>query len=507
MENIKKIQDLENKLWKAANQLRGNLSSEEYMHVVVAIVFLKQTSYLYEKAILEMKKEYPSDWEKKSKDVDYLNHFGCSFIVPKEASWNYISDYATKEEIGIIIDDAFRALENNNKMLLGLFDKNFSRDAIDKVKLGKVVSIFSNINISDQEEDLLGRVYEYFLGKFFLDRGQSAGAFYTPKSIVSLMVNIVDPRKGKIYDPCCGSGGMFIQAKQHLEDLNLGINDFKVYGQEYNEITWKLGKINLLLQGFKYTDIDLGKQSADTLANDLHKNVEFDYILVNPPFNQKDWSESARENRSWKYGTPPITSANYAWLQHVIEKMAQKGKAAVVLARGSLTSQQLKEEKNIRENLIKDNIITAIIDLPDKLFYTTQIPACIWIFDKAKTTNDILFIDASSFGKLIPGERAKKEILNEDIEFLTKIYMDFIEKQEKIDIPEIAKSIGINEIIKNDYSLLPGTYITIKEEILTKDKIKNELVQNIKDFLNLVDESNELESKVKEAIKKINMDI
>lgn len=500
MENVKKIQDLENKLWETANELRGNLSSEEYMHIVVTILFLKQLSLIYDKSISDIKNHYPDDWKKRINDIDYLNKFGCSFIVPEESHWDYISNFATNNKIGNVIDKALTSLEEKNNDLVGMFRKDFSRNSIDKIKLGRVVSIFSNINISNQEEDLLGRIYEYFLGKFFLERGQKSGAFYTPKSIVSLMVNIINPTRGKIYDPCCGSAGMFIQAKQHLAELNLKINDFRVYGQEYNEITWKLGKINLLLQGFKSSDINLGNRSADTFSDDLHKNEKFDFILANPPFNMKKWSEEAREKREWKYGIPPSNNANYAWLQHIIDKLNEEGKAAVVLAKGSLTHQK---ERTIRENMIKDNIISAIIDLPEKLFYTTGIPASIWIFDKNKKRQDFLFLDGTSFGKLIPGQKKTKEIISDGNNQITTIYHDFSNSEQIIDIPGLAKSVNIDEIEKNDYSLLPGSYITILQNIESKEEIKKELKNDLIEFEKLIKEANEMEDKLKEVIKKV----
>lgn len=497
----KKIQDLENKLWNACNKLRGNLSPEEYMHVVIGILFLNQISRKYENAVEEIKKDFPTNWENKIKDTDRLSKYGCSFFVPDKSKWSYISEFTTKQEIGQVIDNAFRELEEHNPSLSGLFNKNYSREELDKTRLGGVISIFANIEI-DANEDIMGRVYEYFLGKFFLDKGQKSGQFYTPKSIVSLIVNFIEPEKGIIYDPCCGTGGMFIQAKQHIEEQGKKSDGLIVYGQEFENTTWKLGKINLLLNGFDNDNIKLGKKSADTFGNDLHKGLKADFILANPPFNLKEWSQEAREKRTWKYGIPPKNNANYAWLQHIVEKLSPEGKAGVVLANGSLTTSS-KEEIEIRKALIKENKISSIITLPDKLFFTTGISASIWFFDNNKKNKNILMIDAQNLGQLVEGSKKNKELRKEDLLQLTDIYKKF-ENNENIDIPGLAKSADIKTIEKNDFLLSPGRYITIKEdETKNKEEIKKELDASISELIKLMDESKELEKDLKKAIEKI----
>lgn len=495
------IQDLENRLWGACDQLRGNLTPEEYMHVVIGILFLNQISSKYEYAVNKIKENYPNGWERKINDLDYLSKFGCNFIVPRESSWEYISGFTTDYKIGQILDDAFRKLESENESLQGLFVKNYAREDLDKKRLGGVISIFANISI-DTNEDIMGRVYEYFLGKFFLDKGQKSGQFYTPKSIVSLIVNFINPTKGILYDPCCGTGGMFVQAKQHLEENNKTANDLIIYGQEYESTTWKLGKINLLLNGFDNSNIHLGSKSADTFSNDLHKSIngKADYILANPPFNLKVYS---RENRSWTYGMPPEKNANYAWLQIIMEKLNTNGKAGVVLANGSLTSTTNGEDK-IRKAIVEDNKISAIVLLPDKLFFTTGISASIWFFDNNKKSTKTLMIDASNKGKLIEGSKKHKELTSDDLIELKNIYDKFLDNKE-IDIPGLAKSVTLEEIKENNYLLSPGRYVSLlEEEKQDKETIKKELKEEIEKLISLMNEEKDLEEKVLKAIKKLN---
>ena len=500
-----KIKELEKKLWDAADQLRGNISSEEYMYVVIGILFLKQMSDIHIKSQNKIKEKYPTNWEDKINDITYLRGFGCNFIIPEKASWNYISDFSTSVEIGQVLDYAFEQIENSNEELLGIFDKNYAREYLDQIKLGKVVSIFSNVDLSEYGEDVIGRTYEYFLGEFFIKQGQKGGEFYTPKSIVSLMVNLINPISGKLYDPCCGTGGMFVQAKQHLSKTNKSSNHLKIFGQEYQNKTWKLAKINLLLQGFNSNMIMLGHESANTFTNDLHKGEKVDYILANPPFNLKKWGrESLEDDPRWKWGLPPANNGNYAWLSLMLDKLNEQGKAAIVLSNGSLTS-SIKEEKNIRKKFLEQNLISAIIILPDKLFYTTGIPACIWVFDKNKKTDNVLFIDASELGVLIDGSKKNKEISSENINRLTKIYHDFAGSMS-INEKGLAKTASLQDIIDKEYSLLPGSYIDVKEaEKRSKDEIQKELKQNLDELTKLFEESKKLDYKLQESLKKLNL--
>jgi len=496
-----KIKELETKLWKAADELRGNISSEEYMYVIIGILFIKQMSDAYDNAVKIMTEKGQKD---SIKDKDYLNDY-CNFEVPEKASWKYISNFASSPKIGQVLDEAFYEIEKINPDLMGLFDKNYSREYLDQSKLGKVVSIFENSDLSSYGEDIIGRTYEYFLGEFFIKQGQKGGEFYTPKSIVSLMVNIINPIDGKLYDPCCGTGGMFVQARQHLIEENLNTDNLLIFGQEYQNKTWKLARINLLLQGFQNDNVKLGHESADTFSNDLHKNEKVDYVLANPPFNLKVWGRQGLEQDTrWKWGLPPQNNGNYAWLSLIIDKLDEKGKAAIVLANGSLTS-STKEEKSIREAFLKQNLVSAIIMLPDKLFYTTGIPACIWIFDKSKINKEILFIDASGLGTLLEGSKKNKELKQDVINKISLTYKDF-EKGNSINESGFAKSVSFKEISEKEFSLLPGTFIEIKENEKRSDaEIKSELKKNIYDLENLFEESKNLELKIKDAIKKMDL--
>ena len=505
MENNElKIKELESKLWNAADELRGNVSSEEYMYIIIGILFIKQMSDVYDNAVNCLKEKH-EDWEILSKDKDYLIDYNCNFIVPKKASWNHISKFATSPEIGEVINEAFSEIEKNNDELKGMFEKDYARETLDQMKLGNLISVFANTDLKQFGEDIIGRTYEFFLGKFFLKQGQKGGEFYTPKSIVSLMVNLINPNNGKLYDPCCGTGGMFIQAKQHLVEQKLNGDNLMIFGQENQNKTWKLARINLLLQGFSNDNVKLGHKSADTFHNDLHNGLKVDYILANPPFNIKKWGqEKLLDDTRWNWGIPPSGNANYAWLSLIIDKLNSEGKAAVVLANGSLTTSS-KDEKRIRENILKNNLISAIIMLPDKLFYTTQIPACIWIFNKNKKTDEVLFIDSSELGTLVEGSKKNKEFKDEVIKKITNIFEEF-EKNNSINEKGFAKSVKLSEIEEKDFSLLPGSYIEIKEDFKrTEEEIKNELKENLDKLNSMLEDSKELEEKLKIAIKKMNL--
>lgn len=507
-----KIQDLQSKLWEAADNLRGNMSAEEYMRVVLGLLTLKHINdkynIIYNKCVQEGKATSGESFEA------YLTYYGA-FKVSKKSSWKYILDFVGTEKIGLIIDEAFIELEKLNTELSGLFDKNYNRDAIDKNNLSEVVKIFQNDDLSEFGEDIIGRIYEYFLGEFFLKRGQKGGEFYTPNSIVTLLTEILKPMKGKIYDPACGTCGMMVQSKKYIMQNKGSLSDITVYGQEYNEITWKLGKLNLILNGFNLKNIEsstgkekdaLGERSASTFTNDLHKGETFDFIFANPPFNQKKWSqELLLDDPRWKYGLPPKKNANFAWLQHILSKLSSKGKAGVVLANGSLTS-AIKHEKKIRTGIIKDNKVSIIILLPEKLFYTVPIGACLWFFDNNKQNNKTLFIDAQGLGQLIEGTKTNKELTKNDIGKILDVVNDY-NNDKDVNIPGFAKTVSMEELESNDYSLLLGNYISIKEDDKKDTTLtKKELKENIDQLMKLMDEQKKLEKDILEAIKKIELD-
>lgn len=509
MENKKiTISELERNLWNAADSLRGNLSAEDYMHVVLGILTLKYINDKYEKTIKYFVEEIGRDYN--TIDQHDLISEGA-FFVPEKSKWSYILKFVGTNEIGFILDEAIVELGKENEDLNGVFTSEYNNEDIDKTKLGEVVKIFNDTNMANFGEDILGRVYEYFLGEFALKRGQKGGEFYTPKPIVRLITSMIKPIKGKIYDPACGMGGMLVQAKQYIEDKKGNINNISIFGQEWNSTTWRLAKLNLILHSFNIVDVNgesvLGEKAADSFTNDQHKGKEFDFIMANPPFNlKKYWNESLENDNRWKeYRKPPEGNANYAWLMHILNKMSPYGKAGVVLANGSLTSSG-NDEQEIRKLMIMKNKISCIVLLPEKLFYTTDISASIWFFDNDKKDNNkILFIDAQELGELIEGSK-KKTISDENIDKIVSIYDEF-NLGKDINIPGLAKSIDIKTIEENDFTLLPGNYIEISNDTNSKseEEIKKELKENIEELKKLIDESKELEKSVFEAIKKLDI--
>lgn len=494
--------ELEKKLWAAADHMRGNISSEQYMHIVIGIMFIKSMSDKYTNAIEKMKIDFKDNWKRFEEDIDVLtSDYKCSFIIPEKAQWNYISKYATSPEIGKIIDEAFLLIEEKNDVLKGLFDKNYNREELDQTRLGNVVSEFSNIDINKYGEDIIGRIYEYFLGQFFLKQGQKGGEFYTPPCIVKLLVELIEPNKGTIYDPACGTGGMFVQARKHLIDIKEDPTSLTVYGQEFQDKTWKLARINLLLQGFNSKDIHLGNRSADTFKNDLHKGRTFDYVLANPPFNQKQWGlKELEDDPRWQWGIPPKNNANYAWLSHMVTKLNPSiGRAAVVLANGSLSGAQ-KNEVEFRKRILEDNKVEMIISLPDKLFYTTGIPVSIWVFNNNKTNHDVLFVDASNFeGNMIS---KKLRILEKDDIFKIKEQLIKFRAGEKVEEIGFSKSVNIEEIEESDYSFVPGRYVGFIKEQVNEEEIKKNIKESSEELQKLFKEFTNLIPEVNEAIEK-----
>jgi type I restriction enzyme M protein len=453
----------EEQLWKAADILRGSMDAAEYKHVVLGLLFLKYISDRFEQKYNELVEE-GEGFEEDRDEYEAEN----IFWIPKEARWEQIKNYAKDPKIGQIIDDAMLLIEKENPTLKGVLDKRYARPELDKRRLGELIDVISNIKLAkDGQKDILGRVYEYFLNQFAEKEGKGGGEFYTPKSVVKTLVEMIEPYKGRIYDPCCGSGGMFIQSERFVEEHQGKIDDISIYGQELNPTTWKLCKMNLAIHGL---DGDLGPYNADTFHNDLHKNMKADFILANPPFNVSEWGgERLTEDARWKYGIPPAGNANYAWLQHMIFHLAPNGVAGVVLANGSLSS-NTSNEGEIRKNLIEEDVVDCIVALPDKLFYTTAIPACLWILNRNKQTNpkhrsrkhEFLFIDARKLGQLV--DRRHRELTDEDINKIAETYHNWRNKDGKYeDIKGFCKSVAIDELREHEYILTPGRYVGIEE--------------------------------------------
>ena len=410
---------------------------------------------------MEKYKELLEEDEEFAEDMDAYLAEGV-FWVPEIARWDYIAKHSKQVEIGQIVDSALDAIEKENDSLRGVLPKNYSRPELDKRILGEIIDLFTNINVGGKEgkeKDILGRVYEYFLGKFAANEGKGGGEFYTPKSIVSLMVEMIQPFKGYVYDPACGSGGMFVQSLKFVEEHSGSTFDISVYGQESNPTTWKLAKMNLAIRGIEN---NLGSKNADTFHEDLHKNLKADYILANPPFNQSDWGQPLLvDDARWKWGTPPQGNANYGWIEHMLDKLSQKGKAGVVLANGSLSS-NTSGEGDIRRKILEDDLVDCIVALPDKLFYTTGIPVCIWFFNRDKKhKGQTLFIDARKMGDMV--NRRLRELSDEDIKKIANTYIAWQNEDGYEDVQGYCKVASIDEIKEHDYILTPGRYVGIEE--------------------------------------------
>ena len=484
----------EEELWASADKLRNNMDAAEYKHVVLGLIFLKYVSDTF----MEKYKELLEEDEEFAEDMDAYLAEGV-FWVPEIARWDYIAKHSKQVEIGQIVDSALDAIEKENDSLRGVLPKNYSRPELDKRILGEIIDLFTNINVGGKEgkeKDILGRVYEYFLGKFAANEGKGGGEFYTPKSIVSLMVEMIQPFKGYVYDPACGSGGMFVQSLKFVEEHSGSTFDISVYGQESNPTTWKLAKMNLAIRGIEN---NLGSKNADTFHEDLHKNLKADYILANPPFNQSDWGQPLLvDDARWKWGTPPQGNANYGWIEHMLDKLSQKGKAGVVLANGSLSS-NTSGEGDIRRKILEDDLVDCIVALPDKLFYTTGIPVCIWFFNRDKKhKGQTLFIDARKMGDMV--NRRLRELSDEDIKKIANTYIAWQNEDGYEDVQGYCKVASIDEIKKHDYILTPGRYVGIEEVEDDGEPFEEKMDRLTTTLANQFKKSRELEEEIRKQL-------
>ncbi|MDB8803603.1 class I SAM-dependent DNA methyltransferase [Romboutsia sp. 1001216sp1] len=497
----------EETLWKAADKLRGSMSSYDYKDVVLGLMFLKYISDKFETRYNELVEEGAGFEE----DIDEYTEYNI-FWVPQKSRWGYIRDNAKSNEIGQIIDDAMIEIEKENPSLVGVLEKRYARPELDKRRLGELVDLISTIKLHTKEEkDLLGRIYEYFLGQFASAEGKNGGEFYTPTSVVKTLVEMIEPYKGRIYDPACGSGGMFVQSEKFVEEHQGKIEDLSIYGQELNATTWKLCKMNLAIRGL---DGNIGPHQGDTFHNDMHKMLKADFVMANPPFNIKDWGGSALvDDIRWKYGVPPEGNANYAWISHIVHHLAPNGVGAIVLANGSLSS-NTSNEGEIRRNLIANDLVDAIVAMPDKLFYSVAIPVCVWIINRNKENNpkyrsrkgETLFIDARNMGEMV--DRKHRELSKEDIKKIADTYHSYRNKgnEESIengkvndyeDVKGFCKVATLDEIKENDYILTPGRYVGI-EDVEDDGVPFDEKMKLITDELNeLFEESRRLEDEIR----------
>jgi type I restriction enzyme M protein len=511
----------EQKLWQAADKLRSNMDAAEYKHVVLGLIFLKYISDAFEdrRGMIEREASTPgSEWYVKEPQERYevmedRDEYVAAniFWVPKEARWDFLQKNAKQPTIGKLVDNAMDTIEKDNPSLKGVLPKDYARPSLDKARLGELIDLIGTIGLGDREnrsKDILGRVYEYFLGQFADAEGKKGGQFYTPRSIVKLLAEMIEPYKGRVFDPCCGSGGMFVQSEKFAQAHGGRIGDISVYGQESNPTTWRLCKMNLAIRG-----IDADIQWGDSFHNDQHKDLKANFILANPPFNDSDWKgELLKDDARWKYGTPPVGNANFAWVQQFIHHLAPNGITGFVLANGSMSS-NTSGEGDIRKNIVEADLVDCMIALPTQLFYNTMIPACLWFVIRDKKNSkfrdrrgEILFIDARKMGVLI--DRRHRGLTDEEIQKIASTYHAWRGERGKYeDIKGFCMSATIEEIRKHGHILTPGRYVGAGD-IEEDDEVFEEKMKNLTSELSRqLKESREIEIRIKNNLKSIGYEL
>ncbi|WP_027622102.1 type I restriction-modification system subunit M [Acetivibrio clariflavus] len=522
--NEVKEQPIEQVLWAAADKLRKNMDAAEYKHVVLGLVFLKYISDSFYDLYYKLK-EGKGEYEGADPDDPYEYRAENVFYVPPQARWDYLQSRAKLPTIGKDIDEAMEAVEKDNPSLKGVLPKEYAKEKLDKQSLGGLIDLIGTIALGDsvsKSSDILGQVYEYFLGQFALAEGKKGGQFYTPRSVVQLLVEMLEPYEGRVFDPCCGSGGMFVQSEKfveahrdHYNGKSRGIDKLfervvSIYGQESNQTTWRLCKMNLAIRGIDSTNVLWNSEGS--FLNDAHPDLKADFVIANPPFNDSDWSgELLRNDGRWKYGVPPVSNANYAWIQHFLYHLSPKGTAGFVMAKGSLSS-KTNGEGEIRKNIIEAPLVDCIVNLPTKLFLNTQIPACLWFLSREKETNSnhprrnkILFIDARNMGTLI--NRRTRELTDDDIRKIADTYHSWKKDVGSYeDIPGFCKSATLDEVRELDYVLTPGRYVGLPEEdddFDFEERVRK-LTAELKEYM---EESAKLDERIKENLAKVGIEL
>jgi type I restriction enzyme M protein len=500
----------EEKMWQTADKLRNNMDAAEYKHVVLGLIFLKYISDAFNELHAKLTALSREEYDPEDRDEYIAENV---FWVPMNARFGFLQKSAKQPTIGTLIDDAMDLIEKENPTLKGVLPKNYARTNLDKHRLGELIDLVGSIGLGDKEsrsKDILGRVYEYFLGQFADAEGKKGGQFYTPRCIVSTLVSMLEPYKGRVFDPCCGSGGMFVQSEKFVQAHGGKIKDISIYGQESNQTTWRLCKMNLAIRGI---DANILWNNEGSFLNDTHKDLKADYVIANPPFNDSDWrGELLKEDARWKFGTPPKGNANFAWVEHFIYHLSPTGTAGFVLANGSMSS-NTSGEGEIRKNIIEADLVDCMVALPSQLFYNTMIPACLWFITRDKKNNkfrdrsgETLFIDARNMGKMV--DRRHRDLAKEDVEKISSTYHAWREGSSNYkDIPGFCKSSEMDEMKKHEYILTPGRYVGVEEIEEDFEEFSEKMKKLTSDLSLQFKKSKELEEEIRKNLKGLGYEI
>lgn len=515
------MKELKDTLWKAADKLRGSLSANQYKDVILGLVFLKYVSDAFDERREAIRTELAAEGMDEEQiaelidDPEEYQGYGV-FLVPPQARWSYLAENAKGKPavgsegprtIGSLVDEAMDAIMNANPSLQGTLPRLYNKDNLDQRRLGELLDLFNSAKFSRQGEyrarDLMGEVYEYFLGAFASAEGKRGGEFFTPPSVVKVIVEVLEPRNGRVYDPCCGSGGMFVQTEKFIYEHDGDPKNIHVFGQEGNEETWRLAKMNLAIHGIDNNG--LGARWGDTFARDIHPDVQMDFVMANPPFNIKDWARNVEDPR-WKYGVPPANNANYAWIQHILSKLAPGGQAGVVMANGSMSSNS-NGEGDIRAQLVEADLVSCMVALPTQLFRSTGIPVCIWFFakDKGQRAGEVLFIDARELGYMV--DRAERDLTTDEIERIGETFHAWrgsvSAKTEYTDVAGFCKSVTLAEIKAAEYALTPGRYVGVADLEDDSEPTAAKIERLTTDLLTAFDQSARAENTVRRQLSRL----